>query len=477
MGRSPEDPRFWEERGIDLDIKDVRPYIRYYADDVGEVQAAYDNLPNPGQKATATRKAKAKSGILIMRHPALPWLPEVFPEMRPDEAISTATPRRHWHGYGEPPEDGRHYELLNPDSRPGIAHRRKHHGGGNTEEVHEISSPGKYHFAPTGKMDVTYEHDHAEAYGGADLRFRSKYVRYLSKAERRARHLAKQHGGVDVEGPHTHTVRRPNPDENLARRLDLHPWAEALLDDATEVFFGIEGCLKADSILSAILRDGRKASVFSVPSVTLWDAEELPEFARLKLQGKRVVIVPDADWIDNPRVIEQARLCRTYLRRLGVDETYVAAPPLVNGEVEHKGVDDYLGSGGTLDGLAVQHRVVHPGLQRSWLREFGLRRDRFSRDAEVLHDLAAHVGRDGTFYGTLAKFAKVLGVGPKRVERAIRDLEELGAIRIDGALDIRQKWYLTGWGWGTSGEGWADNPVITLRPELRGEDLEPVPLG
>jgi hypothetical protein len=272
----PEDPRFWTERGIDLEIKDARAYVRYYKDEVEAVQAAYRRLPNQGQRATTTRKGKAADGVLIVRHPALPHLPEVFPELRPDKAISTATSRRHWHGWGDPPEDARHYEKINPDSEPGIAHRRKHHGGGNTEEVHEISSPGKYHLPPNDKREVSYEHTHAEAYGGVDVRVRNKYSNYLTKAERYERHVAKHHDSADVDGPHAHTTKLPDSDENLARRLDVHPWAGALFDTAELVYFGIEGCLQADAILTAIIREGHKAAVFSVPSVTLWDAPSYP---------------------------------------------------------------------------------------------------------------------------------------------------------------------------------------------------------
>jgi len=469
-GITPEDPRFWLERGIDLDVRDARPYVPY-GEDVSAVREAFAALRSPGQKASIVRKARAVGGVMIERHPVMPGLGDVLPELRPNVAISTETPRRHWHGYGEPPEDDRFYERLNPNSEPGKAHLRKHHTDPetgaivNTEAVHGTTSPGKYHFAPNGKRDVVYVHDHALAYSGVDLKFHSKYITIPTKAERLARHLQAAHDGVDVMGAHEHTVRRPNPDDNLAKRLDVHPWAAARLEDAEEVFFGLEGCMKADAILSAILREDRKASVVSVPSVTLWDPAELEEFARQHLLGKRLVICPDADWIENSAVIEQARLCRTYLRRLGVTDTYIAAPPLKDGEVEHKGVDDYLGAGGTLDELAVQHRTVDEGAIRYYLRGFFLRKDRLERDADMLHAIAAHADTEGRFYGTLARLSRVLGVGPRNVERAVRSLEGLGAITIDGSLEIRKEFWSRGWGW-SSGE----NPVITLRSDLRGRD-------
>jgi hypothetical protein len=482
VGVTPKKQEFWTERGIDPAVRDARPYTHYYEDDVTPVQKAYKGLKNAGQRANVTRKAKAETdeggvrkrveGIIIHRHAVYPELPEVLPELRPDTAISTATPKRHWHGYGDPPADDRYYERLNPDSEPGIAHRNKHHGGGNIEEVHDTRSPGKYHFAPNGKRDVTYEHDHAEAYGGPDIRIRSKYSTYMSKAERWERHVAsKAHNGEDVVGLHKHTVRRPDPDDNNAKRLDIHPWASLLLNGAQEIFYGIEGCLKADAVLSAILQEQRMASVFSVPSVTLWDPEEMPDFAQDELIGKRVVIVPDADWVENPRVIEQARLCRTYLRRMGVEDTLVAAPPHhikdEEGKVKYKGVDDWLGSEeGSLDGLLVQHRVINEWAIKGFLYPLHLSKPRRARAHEMLVALAEHAGAGGTFYGTLARFAEVLGVERVRVGRAIKDLCELDAITLTGSLEIREHYFLRGFGWGP------DNPAIILREDLRGYDWE-----
>jgi hypothetical protein len=92
--------------------------------------------------------AHQSDGILINRHAALPGLPPVFPEMRPDTAIRTGQQTRHWHGYGDPPEDDRWYQRLDPDTAAGEAHLRKHHAGGNCEEVHLHDDLAKYIFPP-----------------------------------------------------------------------------------------------------------------------------------------------------------------------------------------------------------------------------------------------------------------------------------------------------------------------------------------
>jgi hypothetical protein len=87
--------------------------------------------------------------------------------MRPDVAIRTGQQTRHWHGYGEPPEDDRWYQKLNPDTDAGKEHRWKWHTApegkmtdekrearergeepANTEEVHLHDDLAKYVFPP-----------------------------------------------------------------------------------------------------------------------------------------------------------------------------------------------------------------------------------------------------------------------------------------------------------------------------------------
>jgi hypothetical protein len=50
-------------------------------------------------------------------------------------------------------------------------------------------------------------------------------------------------------------------------------------------------------------------------------------------QGREVIIVPDADGINNWMVFRQAMQCRTFLRRLGVN-AHVAAPPFDPADVD-----------------------------------------------------------------------------------------------------------------------------------------------
>jgi hypothetical protein len=138
----------------------------------------------------------------------------------------------------------------------------------------------------------------------------------------RERHLAKWHPDGNVEHLHSHRraakyVLPPGPH---GKRLDV-PDTERIRRAET-VFFVIEGSLKTDAIRS------QGEAAFGVPSVTLWDAPELDAFiGAMDLKSKTlVVIVPDADWCNNPLVVTQAILAREHLRRWGV-RAIVAAPP------------------------------------------------------------------------------------------------------------------------------------------------------
>ena len=197
----------------------------------------------------------------------------------------------------------------------------------------------------------------------------------------------------------------------------------------------------------------------------------MPEFIEKRLKGKTVVIVPDADWIENPLVIEQARMCRTYLRRHGLD-VYVAAPPVDRLNENIKGVDDYLGKGGgTLDGLMVQERRVDEYALTVFLARRLLNRKTKERAFTTLWALAAHASGDGVYRGTLAKLAWVMDVDRKYVERGLQDLEAFGAVEIKGDLASRKN-YFTG-----KLELVDPDACVALAPELCGQDLPEYPLG
>jgi hypothetical protein len=200
--------------------------------------------------------------------------------------------------------------------------------------------------------------------------------------------------------------------------------------------------------------------VFSVPSVGQWDAPELQAFAEMYLAGKTTIVVPDADWHANPDVLTQALLCRSFLRRFGL-EAVVAAPPA---EAGYKGVDDFLGAGGSLDDLVVIGREM-PDAFDQWVQDQRGRSDGLSRDANVLQNVALHAADDGTIRKDVRMLAKIMDTHPMTVSRGIASLAERGAIAIEGSLVTRPPTRKRGTGgrWYRTEEDWEERPTIIVR--------------
>jgi hypothetical protein len=452
---------FWTSRGIDPKMAAARPYIPWTIEHIEPVTHAYKNL-NKSQRAYMTRLAHQSDGWVITRH-AIPGESHIYAEIRPDKKVVTGPPVRHWHGSGEPPEKayepgtkiltrgtvawGHHCRRVEEDK----AEEDTSHGA--REDVHEHIDAAKYVFPPSPTRDEPWPHDHERGYSA------EYYKRY---PEALKRHLENWHSDPDIidwnaDGTHTHYRRVKDHGNNLARRIDVHPYAWPLIEKHERVFFVIEGCLKADSILSA------GEAVFSVPSVSLWHAPELEWFAKRYLRDKRVIVVPDADWVDNDAVISQARFAQRFLTDLGVP-TFVAAPPLgADRTVVHKGVDDYLGAGGgKLDDLMVMERTVSPNLVACArrVRPF-YRSDAIGTDVKMLKSLSHHADEDGAVGVPLLSLAKIMGVNRQTVANSVKRLEAHGWITVEGDLATRKNY------WSKNLE-WEDMPRIIIDPSLRG---------
>jgi hypothetical protein len=314
---------FYDEHAISTRIGQARPYARYERGDPERiVRKAWPQSPQ-----FAARIANQGSGIVISRYgPSYMKLPHVPAELRPNSPVVTSS---HWHYHGDVSE----IDLIIPSSGKHL--------------------PRKHRHAP----------DDME------------------------RHIAKVHGGVNTNEVHLDENRAKYvfPTGRGARRLDEHPNAWPLFRDPRRVFFVIEGCIKADAVLSA------GEAVFSVPSVTLWRAPELDEFAP-RLRGVLVYIVPDSDWYGNDAVLTQAMFCRSYLRRLGVNTHIAAPPPAPDGG--KRGIDDHLHHGGALSQLEVLEREAGYGLAEFIADNRKWRKDKVVRGAEVLESLALHAGSD-----------------------------------------------------------------------------------
>ena len=312
------------------------------------------------------------------------------------------------------------------------------------------------------------------------------------------------HAGVPNEFVHGHLEDPAKyiflPGKGVAARIDVHRLAPDF-SKVTRIYVSMEGCPKADAILTAILATGETSSVCSVPSVTLWNAGELPYFAGMLARISRtneslqIVLVPDADGYLNKRVRQQALFFRSYLRAFGLN-VVIAAPPIpvevrsqdddtVKRWLEEegaKGVDDFLVNGGKLSELDVLHRELPAAEFGSWMLEqkfkYSSRRyDGILRDRRFLEGLALHGTDEGTFSGSLTSLASVTpGLSRSSAYRSAKALIAEGTLAIDRPLALAEKTWpkihkktgkKTGEWFTTSDFLAEDRPVFTIPSALR----------
>lgn len=361
-------------------------------------EKVYDAWPDEQNRGFARRKIATKSDGLIIRRFPPPGLglPPVYAELRPDEDI-VIDEHNHWHGERPPNADERKRLKRKWIHKPGDMQRhiKKHHGGKNINHVHTVETRTHYVFP---------------------------------------------------KGAH-------------AKRVDAHPISHDAFHDAERVFFAIEGCIKADAIVSELLEIGEPPAVVSVPSVTLWlatgqaretwNVSELDLVAKRLLSGKVAVIVPDADWINNWMVYRQAMLLRSFLRERGVDAR-VAAPDIkaFRRNKGLKGFDDsrvahlrgeFPGGEGAIAELIEIDRPVRVDVPLLVKHRWAGRSHRIDRyGARILETLAIHAGievrednktpeftDDGKLRMSLETLGRVMrGIGARTAQRTIADLCE-----------------------------------------------------
>jgi hypothetical protein len=206
-------------------------------------------------------------------------------------------------------------------------------------------------------------------------------------------------------------------------------------------FFALEGLLKNDAILT------QGEPVLNCGSVTLWDDQALADFATEFLRGfEKVVIVPDSDWLGNEHVAAQAIRLQERFREYGIS-AIVAAPaarcsnhtgnpacihpdrpsdPSGRTTTEHKnGVDDWLGSGRSLDKM-----ITWEYPDDSQLPDIGRQRRSRERNRRVLEYLwTGQNPWSGRVRRSLREIAKNIRLNKNAVWRAMKDLDEAGAIK------------------------------------------------
>jgi hypothetical protein len=467
------------DRAIDLDLAAVRdrPYVDL--EDVFQADPNYRDL-EPGQLRFLDLLMEQSDGIVMVRHaPPLKGidLPPIFAELRPLDAVLTST-RRHnfidkngmfWAHHTKP------YERLTRGWQKHVArdealddHRRV-----NNPDEHQHENRAKYLFPPGVHREVPWKnHEHAAMTP-------DKLEAHLGRYE--------HPDGSDT----IHFKRTKDPAVNRAKRIDVHPWAVEKLVDAEVVYFALEGCLKADAILTEILRTGERASVCSVPSVTLWDCREFTYFVQQYVKGRICIIIPDADWQDERKggaILSQALYCRSAIEELvGRNQAFIAAPPECLGHVKTKGIDDYLRAGGKLHDLKIIDRrppedmlvYVFAGPTKN---PNGRRRDR-----AMLRFLSLHADNNGEYSAPLLTIARRVtrkGMDRGAVRQALMNLEEAEAITSDKPLTTTSRQWIRwpehnpyGAEWGMRGwfvnrdqnDSWRDTPTFTVDPRYRSE--------
>jgi hypothetical protein len=457
------------ERAIDLDLAAVRhrPYVDL--EDVFQADPNYRDLES-GQLRFLERMMEQSDGIVMVRHaPPLKGiaLPPIFAELRPLDPVLTGR-RRHnfvdkngklWDHHIGP-------ELRTEGWRKHVTRGEQeddHHGQNNADDHYHMNL-AKYLFPPGVNREVPWEnHDHM-----------------VMPAEKLAAHLVKYDHPDGADTTHVKSVKDARV--NRAKRIDVHPWGVERFGDAEVVYFALEGCLKADAILTAIIHTRERASVFSAPSVTLWDAKEFSRFVKQYLRGKLVIIVPDADWRDERKgggILAQALYCREALREMGgLTGALIAAPPMCLGEKKTKGIDDFLAAGGKLGDLKVIDRQTPVQIFSEWQSPASTVDGR-SRDGWVLKFLSLHAAEGTRQYSapllTIAKRVVRRGMHSATIKEALLNLVEGGAVTSDKPLVTTSKQWIA-WpshnpygsgGWTIEHENedfWCEIPTFTIDP-------------
>lgn len=369
---------------------------------------------------------------------------------------------------------------------------KTHAGDSCLDQIHAHQNEAKYLFMSSDKLLRTFPpHNHASM--------------TIAKCEEHIR-LSHKDSPPPVDEMHEHSRKMKDKRSNYAAMIDLNPLAATLALTAEIFFFVIEGSFKAAAVLTEILETGIKASVASVPSVSLWmGAKELEAFVALT-NGKPIVIIPDADWFANAEVNAFAYFCKARMMSYGATNVVVAAPPVGKDKKalwginpypypkgsdpvpeRLKGIDDFLGFGqGVFSDLMTVDVTPPEPEQLAAL----IRKELFY--AEGLTPKAAGVkncvnvltaisifagGREMTDKGygpgivkrSLTSLGSAIGLNHIQAARAVVQLESIGLIEIAGDFSMLR-----------GDPALLDEelvPVITIAKEFRSILSEPVKLG
>jgi hypothetical protein len=386
------------------------------------------------------------------------------------------------------------------------------HFGIDTDALHLHVRIAKYVFVANTRVTKTRLHDHSEMDGREETESRNR--RQLDQALRS--HLIEEHelmplrrgegrmlttvgndpetrtegvrttGGSDLLEPllqvasatvtwgvdpfgEEHDHEFVVDSDAFAMRLSWHPYQREERWQRERVCFPLEGSMKETALVSV------GEATFACPSVTLWNAPELADFAEEHLRGKTVFVITDSDWdrtaadgyIDSEAVIRQGLRARNRLRSLGVRAEVAAPTPEpedceLHGEPEgaKRGADDAVGDGLKVDDFIWVDRNYEADLWQ-WCQDNDIDTGTTGRDYidtvnEVLMpEMALYASEDGlrqTTYSHVGRRIYEANVGrwadentaTRWTKTAVERLFELGALEETRRMTLNRRRYAWG---------------------------------
>lgn len=245
------------------------------------------------------------------------------------------------------------------------------------------------------------------------------------------------------------------PGQGKAARIEVNQDKQNvknLVEGKGRVYFIMEGNLKADAALTAVKKEDPTAAVISVPSVTAWPGKETDWVAKKYLQGRDVVLIPDADGVNNVDVTRQAINLKGKLLSNGVTNVKVAAPPLVrdkSGKLDveplklpsgkedaRKGLDDHLGLGkGTLGDL-IYSDTKTPNFDLTNLsKQNKVKSHSVQNSNKVLNAISDMAGERAAGKISDKSIEKYTGLASSSVNDSVIRLEKMGVIKVHHIFD------------------------------------------
>ncbi len=209
--------------------------------------------------------------------------------------------------------------------------------------------------------------------------------------------------------------------------LDVNPLMLEEVRTGEQDLWITEGCRKVDACTSRGLPTVGITGVWNFAEPGSKGTRPLPCWSHVRLVGRRVFVVYDADARTNPHVQEALRRLVAMLEEMGAVVLVVYLPP-VSGDGK-AGVDDYLAAGGTVEALRDMARSYEP---------VDVGRERLTKDEKLRAGLDDAWRRWENF-----DWAGLLGTGSRRnatrghscrdVVKVLLDrLPEIGRVRPDG---------------------------------------------